>query len=87
MLLRILEQSQDIVANDDAFLSRQNVLDTHIVDCEVGFRAWFEMRGELSVVSYARIFGDSVRESVQAVATTEDISVVRLKGSLRRIPS
>jgi hypothetical protein len=30
LLLAILEQSEDIVANDDARLAGENVLDTHI---------------------------------------------------------
>jgi hypothetical protein len=34
----VLEQSQDIVTDNDTLLARQNVLDTHIDDCLVGLR-------------------------------------------------
>ena len=36
MLLGILEKSQDVIANDDTLLSRENVLDTHVDDGRVG---------------------------------------------------
>lgn len=38
VLLSMLEQGQDIITNDDTFLARQNVLDTHVDDCLVGLR-------------------------------------------------
>ena len=36
VLLSVLEQSQDIVTDNDTLLARQNVLDTHIDCCLVG---------------------------------------------------
>ncbi len=59
MLLGILEQSEDIVADDDTLLALQNILDTHLDGCGVGLLSGME-RGDDNEVKLVRgqLMGD-----------------------------